>query len=251
MEKQSLSSIKKAIVILELLSTAPYEYTVSSISKHTEINITTIYRIIAQLEDADMVVMNSETKKYRIGPNAYHIGSSYVYRNNYVRSLEEIVMEISEKIKESVGIAIIEQDRIISIIETEIHQPMKCNDVPGRYFPANKGNYGKCIMAFQEPEYIEKYLDTHTFEKTFPAVLTEKKELLEEYEKIRNLGYSESVDELAMEMVGTGIPLFDKNGKIWGCIAVAFFRESNWEQKMIDIRNVFFSYKKHLEQCLP
>jgi len=250
MERESLSSIKKAIVILELLSTPPYEYTVAVISKQTGINITTIYRIIAQLEEENLVAINAETKKYRIGSNAYHIGSSYIYRNNYMQSLEEIVHEISEKIKESVGIAIFDQGRIMSIIESEIHQPMKVNDIPGRYFPGNKGNYGKCIMAFQKPEYIEEYLNTHTFEKTFPAVLTTKEELLEEYAKIRERGYSESVDELAMEVVGVGVPLFDKNGQIWGCIAVGFFREAGWEQKMAEIRDVFFQYKRRLEQCL-
>ena len=69
MEKDSMSSIKKAIVILELLSTPPYEYTVAAISKQTGINITTIYRTIAQLEEERMVAINSETKKYRIGPH--------------------------------------------------------------------------------------------------------------------------------------------------------------------------------------
>lgn len=250
MEKDSMSSIKKAIVILELLSTPPYEYTVAAISKQTGINITTIYRTIAQLEEERMVAINSETKKYRIGPNAYHIGSAYIYRNNYMQSLEELVHEISGEIKESVGIAIFDQGSIVSIIESEIHQPMKVNDIPGRYFPGNKGNYGKCIMAFQSPEYIEEYLDTHTFEKTFPAVLTTKEELLAEYAKIRERGYSVSVDELAMEVVGIGVPLFGKNGHIWGCIAVGFFREAGWEQKMADIKDVFFAYKRRLEQCI-
>lgn len=251
MEDKKINSLKKAISILQLLSEPPYEYTVLNISKKTGINITTIYRIIAQLEEEGMVVIDKETKKYRIGPHAYHIGSSYVYRKNYMRSLEELVCEISDTIKESVGIAIHDNGRIISIIESEVYQPMKVNDVPGRYFSPNFGNYGKCIMAFQPDEYIEEYLNTHTFEKMCPGTLTEKEELWKEYKKIRAQGYSESIDEIAIELIGTGIPLFDKDGKIWGCIAVAFFKEQDWKQKIVNIRNVLFSYKNRLEKCLP
>lgn len=251
MEKQNLSSIKKAILILEQLAEDPYEYTAQSLAQETGINITTIYRVIYQLEEENMVVMDRETRKYKVGPNAYHIGATYVYNNNCMKQIEYILMKLSEKTGESVGLAIQEQDKIISAIEIVGHSPMKIYDVPGRIYSPNKGNYGKCIMAFQSQEYIEAYLDTHTFEKTFPAVLTGKDELLAEYSKIRSQGYSESVDEQGMDVIGTGIPLFNHSGKIWGCIAIAFFREDGWEQKLKEVRKAAFSYKEVIEQYLP
>ena len=85
MEKQNLSSLKKAILVLETLAKEPYEYTAQALSAETGINITTIYRTIYQLEEEDMVVMDRDTKKYKIGPNAYHIGAAYVYNNNYMK----------------------------------------------------------------------------------------------------------------------------------------------------------------------
>ena len=251
MERQNLSSIKKAINILEKLAEPPYEYTVQSLAQVTGMNITTIYRVIYQLEEEDMVVMDRDSKKYKIGPNAYHIGATYVYNNNYMKKIEELLMEISEKVRESVGMAIWDRNKIISVIEIDTHQPVKMYDVPGRIYSPNKGNYGKCIMAFQDPEFIEEYLDTHTFEKTFSNVLTEKEELLAEYAKIREKGYSETIDEQAIGDLGTGIPLFDHSGKIWGCVAIAFFPTEGWKQKLEDVRKVAFSYKSRIEQYLP
>lgn len=251
MEKQNRSSIQKAIAILETLGSEPYAFTAQALAGLTGINITTVYRILYQLEEDDMVVLEQESKKYKIGPNMYHIGSTYLYNSNYKNKLEEILSQISEEVKESVGLAVKDRDKIMSIIEIEVHQPMKMNDVPGRYFQGNKGNYGKCIMAFQEPEYIERYLNTHTFEKTYPATLTEKEELLEEYALIREQGYSESIDELGIDILGTGIPLFDMKGNIRGCAAIAFFREDGWEKKLESLRNTLFAYQKAIEQYLP
>ena len=220
-------------------------------AEKTGMNITTVYRIIYQLEEADFVEINQETKKYHIGSNAYHTGSTYIYRNNYLSKIQDILMEISDVTKESIGMAIRDRDKIVSVVEIEVHQPMKMNDAPGRYFQPNKGNYGKCIMAFRNREYIENYLDTHCFEKTFPATLTQKDELLAEYETIRRQGYSESVDELGIDILGTGIPIFDKKGDIWGCVAIAFFREDGWEKKLQELRKVLFSYQKSIEQYVP
>lgn len=251
MEKQTISSIQKAITILELLGSEPYEYTAQVISKQTDINITTVYRILYQLEESDMVAMDRESKKYKIGPNMYHIGSTYLYNKNYKIMLEEILSEIADKTKESVGMAIKDGDKIISVIEIEVHQPMKMNDVPGKYFQPNKGNYGKCLMAFQDRDYIEHYLDTHTFEKSCPATLTQKEELLSEYEKIRKQGYSESIDEIGIDVIGVGIPLFNKAGQVHACVAIAFFREDGWENKLKNLRELLLSYQKTLEQYLP
>ena len=81
--------------------------------------------------------------------------------------------------------------------------------------------------------------------------MTKKDELLAEYEKIRVQGYSEESDEQGIGYIGTGVPLFDHSGKIWGCVAVAFFREDGWEKKMKYVREVVFSYKSKIEQYLP
>ena len=251
METQKKSSIEKAIIIMELMGREPYEYTAQQISENTGFNIATVYRIIYQLEEYHFVDLDENSKCYRVGPSMYQIGAKYLYNNTYMDKLQNILDEISEICKESVGLAVLDGDKIISVIEIEVHQPMKMNDVPGKYFQPNKGNYGKCITAFRDESDVERYLDAHTFEKTYPATLTEKDELLAEYKKIRKQGYSESVDELGIDILGTGIPLFNKDNRIWGCVSIAFFREDGWEEKLSAMRKLLFVYKDKIEQYLP
>ena len=251
MEKDTLSSIEKAVIILEALGTDPYEYKVQALAHKTGFNRSTVYRILRTLEERHLVVFDSDGDKYKIGPGMYHIGSTYLYNNNYKNKIQDILSEIADKTKESVGMAVKDGDKIISIFEIEVHQPMKLNDVPGKYFPVNKGNYGKCIMAYQDPAYIEKFLEGQEFEKTCPKTLTTKEELLREYEKIRRQGYCESIDELGIDIIGAGAPLFDKSGSIKACVAVAFFRQDGWEEKLACIRKTLLDYQKELEKYLP
>lgn len=251
MENQSLTSIEKALLILRALGEEPFEYKSQDLAKKLGLNRSTTYRILKTLEQYHMVLFDEASERFKTGPELYHIGVSYLYHNNYHTKLQDILVEISELTKESVGMAVKEGDRIISIFEIEINQPMKLNDVPGKYFPINKGNYGKCIMAFQEPEYIESCLKEAPFEKTCPKTLTTRQELLAEYAQIRKQGYSLSIDELGIDIIGAGVPLFGSDHKIKACAAVAFFRTDNWEEKLKEITEILFRYQQQLERYLP
>ena len=251
MEKQSLSSVEKALIILEQLGKPPYAYTVAELSRETGLNRTSIYRMLSSLEEHDAIMLDNSIRKYKIGSNMYHLGMTYLNNFNYKARMQDLLSEISSITNESVGIAAMDGEKIICLFESEVSLPMKYNDIPGRYYSVNRGAYGKCIMAFQAPAYIEHYLDTHTFDKALPNILTTKEELLNEYEKIRQQGYAVAIDELGVGVIGVGIPLFDRYGKVKASCGGAFFREDGWKEKLDNLLEVLLRYQKELENNLP
>jgi DNA-binding IclR family transcriptional regulator len=250
MEENNLSSIEKAILILEQLSKQPYSHKIIELSKALSLNRSSVYRILKTLERYDLVSVDNQAG-FRIGPGMFHIGSSYLHKNTYLNKINDILVEISEKTKESVGMAMKDADKIISVFEVEVHQPMKLNDLPGRYFPPNKGCYGKCITAYRPSDEINRLLDKSKFEKTLPNTLTTKEELLAEYAKIRQQGYCTSIDEQGIDILAVGIPVFDSRGAIAACVAVAFFRRDGWEKALEEARDLLLSYKDRLNRLIP
>lgn len=251
MQEQTLSSIEKSVLILEQLGTPPYQFKAAELARLLGFNRSSTYRILQVLKRYDMVALQPGTDAYKIGPAMYHIGTSYLNNQDYLSSLRDVLVEISEETKESVGMAVPDGDKIISVYEVEVHQPMKLNDLPGRYFPPNKGCYGKIITAYQSPGHIEKVLAQGPFEKTLPNTLTTREELLAEYETIRRQGYATSIDEQGIDILAVGIPIFYRNGRIAACVAVAFLRSDGWEARLDSIRERLLSYKEKLEHFLP
>ncbi len=105
-EKESLTSIDKALIILETLGSDPYEYKVQALAQKTGFNRSTVYRMLRTLESHHLVVYESETDRYKIGPGMYHIGATYLYNHNYSNKIQDILSEISDITKESVGMAV-------------------------------------------------------------------------------------------------------------------------------------------------
>jgi len=248
---EKAGSIEKALIILEVLASEPYAFSVADIVRRTGFNRTTVYRTLQILLARDYIRHDREQDKYHIAHATYHAGMIYLHGKGYQDSVMELLIEISEKTKESVGMAVREGDKVMSLLEVEIHQPMKLNDFPGKYFPPNKGCYGKCITAYRSAEDIDRILDGQSFEKTCYNTLTTKKELTEEYAKIRSQGYVTSIDEIYLDSVGAGVPIFDRRGQVTSTVAIAFFRDEDWRKKLEQCIALLRAYQDRIQQCMP
>ncbi|KUK73939.1 MAG: Transcriptional regulator KdgR, KDG operon repressor [Clostridiales bacterium 38_11] len=217
-----LTAIGKTIEILKAFAKEPYSFSAQELSHILNINRTTVHRILNELEQEMLVVQNNLDKKYTIGPSMYHIGSKYLYRNNNFLEIRTIVDNIAVETKQNIGYTVIENDKIINLYESEIAMSVRITYQYGSYFPINRGAYGKTIMAFYKPkEKLEEIVRSSRLEGTTPNSITNPEELLMEYKKIREQGYTISDEENLLGALGIGVPIFNTDGNIHGCIALA------------------------------
>ena len=232
MENDKQTTIDKVIKILRILSQPPFEYKIAQLSAESDINRSTVHRILNKLLEDKWVMQDTETKKFKVGPMTYHVGSVYASHSNNGSKILEVLDKISRLTEESVGYAVREGDMVISLYEAELHQPMKMNYKPGTFYPINMGSYGKCLMAYYDQEKVEKLLDSQKFEKIGPNTLIEKEEILEEYKKIRENGFVLSDEEKGPHISGVGVPIFNKKGEVDSCIAMSFIKGEDYEKKV-------------------
>jgi DNA-binding IclR family transcriptional regulator len=250
-EKDKLSPIEKALLLLETMSNHPDELKVAELSELTGINRTTVHRILKELLAKDWVIQNYKTGKYIIGPMAFHVGMAYTNNNNIESKILEVLDDLSSHGKESVGYAVRVGDKVISLYETEVHQPYKMNYHPGQFYPMNRGSYGKCLYAYYDQERVKELLAEQTFEKYGPNTLTDPEEILQEYAKIREQGYAISDEEVAPYVVGASVPVFNQSGEVKGCIACAFIKGEDADEKLKYFIEMFKKGAEELSRYLP
>jgi DNA-binding IclR family transcriptional regulator len=122
---------------------------------------------------------------------------------------------------------------------------------PGQFYPMNRGGYGKCLYAYYDQERVKQLLAEQKFEKYGPNTLTEPEEILREYEKIRSQGYVISDEEVAPLVIGVGVPVFDQRGEVKGCLACAFLKDSDKEEKIERFIKLFNQGAEGLTRYLP
>ncbi|MDO9085234.1 MAG: IclR family transcriptional regulator [Anaerolineaceae bacterium] len=245
-----ISSLEKGLYLLTIFARAPYKFTISQLEQISDFNRTTIYRILTTLVQTGMLIKDAQSKIYKMGPMSYHLGNIYLSNANYKDSILNILEKISKESAESVGIADRVGNKVVSLFEVETYQIVKINDQPGTYYPMNRGCYGKCLMAYHDPVVVEKLLDDTTFEKVAPNALTDKESILKEYARIREQGYVESVDEVASYICGVGVPLRNRDNRVESVVAISFFRQDNYLEKLERMKAILFKYQPELEKFI-
>ncbi|KUO74363.1 MAG: KdgR family transcriptional regulator [Clostridia bacterium BRH_c25] len=234
MLESNCTVLKKILSIIRYLAEKPYSFTAIEVSRDLGINRSTVHRILAELIEERMVIQNYTTKKYSLGPMAYHIGASYTDNKDYLVQIKYLVEDVAQQTKQSVGFAIMEQGTIINIYEVESFQPIKIGYRQGEFYPINCGVYGKCITAFHEPyEELEKIVYSTKLVKKTPNTIIDPERLMAEYREIRKQGYAISDEEGLLGAIGVGAPVRDYSGKVIGCLGVALVKngltESDFE----------------------
>jgi len=245
-----MSSLEKGLYLLTIFSRVPYKFTISQLEQISNFNRTTIYRILTTLVQTGMLIKDEQSKIYKMGPMSYHLGNIYLSNANYKDSILNILEEISKESAESVGIAHRVGNKVVSLFEVETYQIIKINDQPGTFYPMNRGCYGKCLMAYHDPMVVEKLLDVATFEKVAPNTLTDKESILKEYTRIREQGYVESVDEVASYICAVGLPLRNPDNRVENVVAISFFRQDDYLEKLERMKAILYKYQPELEKFI-
>jgi succinyl-diaminopimelate desuccinylase len=245
-----MTSFEKGLTILDVFQEPPHRFLLNAIVEKTAMNRTTVYRNLCTLEARGFITKDEKTKTYRLGPTTFMFGNLYLSSGSYEERVYNVLEEIAAKTKESVGLARRDGDKVVSIYSVETHQSIKMNDRPGTFYPMNKGSYGKCLMAFHEKPITAEKLRGMKFEKTTPNTLTTPEEILAEYKKIREQGYVISIDENLSYVIGVGIPIRGQEKKYNNVVAVSFFRQDNYLEKIEEIKQVLFDYRPMLEEII-
>jgi len=234
MKEHIMNSTEKVIALLKKLGSKPYEHSLTELSEAAECGKSGTYKILLALVKEGMVFQKSN-KKYCLGSAIYHLGK--MYDENIVTwdICKPYMEELRDITGETVSLGIRENG-----VATIVHRVMSKEEIRleghvGKKLPVYTTAIGKLLAAYDNPGNIKKKLEAETMVKKTPNTITEMDELLREYEKIREQGYSISDEESTVGVVGIGAPLRDAQGKVWGCLCVGSpkFRVDNKKRKLI------------------
>jgi len=229
---KKLSSIEKILLILKKLSEEPFEFTAKEISKSLAIPRPTIHRMLNTLEKQNFVKKNGNSSKYSIGYCSYEVGMTYVNRINVYTEIKDIIDEVAKITRQQVGYTVLENQEVISIYESQFFHMINIKYDPGKVYNINCGVYGKVLMAYSKSiKELEELVYKLELKPVTPRAFTDPDKLLEEYKKIRRLGYSESDGEYLPGTIGIGAPSFRSDGTVHGCVGLAGIKSEDFLNK--------------------
>lgn len=217
-----MSSVSKALQILNMMAEPPYEFGVTEISERVGIVKSGSYKLLKDLVDAGFVVKNPKSHLYRLGAGVFRLGAVYSDVKGVADVGRNVMQAIVNATNQSVLIGLLEGDYVFLAYKLDAPGSFMYRGRVGRRFPFYAGALGKILGAYLEPEFV---LEAIKREGPFPEAATkipEDEVLLKQYEEIRKAGYVLSMEENIAGAFGLSVPIMDyKDNMNTACLCVA------------------------------
>lgn len=215
-----IQSVDRALKILEFLKDNPKGYGVTEIATHLQIAKSSAHRLLATLVEHNYVQQTENSD--------YVLGLKFIEMNNYVVSNLDIlsiahplIEKLCHEIDEIVHLVQLRNFEVVYIDKVENNQSIRIYSQIGRTAPLYCTGVGKVILAFQEPEYVERYLTIQKEFKQFtPYTVKNREQLMEKLKQIRKNGYGYDDQEHEMDIRCVAAPIFNYQNQVQFAISV-------------------------------
>lgn len=221
MEKSvaAVQSVDRALTVLEIvgkLGTAG----VTEIAGELGVHKSTVSRLIAVLESRGFVEQLSERGKYRLGFAIVRLAGSTSARMDLAKESQAICDRLATQCGETTNLAILDDDRIINVVEAHGPAEITLRSWVGQNCPAHATSSGKVLLADLPPDEVDDLVDVPLTTFT-PHTIADLATLRAELAGVREAGWASVREELEIGLNAVAAPVRDSTGKVVAALSVS------------------------------
>ncbi|SJZ75310.1 IclR family transcriptional regulator [Selenihalanaerobacter shriftii] len=220
-KKKVVQSVDRALIILEALADEGRPMTLSNLAEKTELNISTVHRILNTLALRDFIEQNQDSGKYYLGLKAFEIGNAAKKNINLINITKPYLKELVDKCNETTNLAILDEGEVVYVDQAASTNIVKMFAQIGSRGPAYCTGTGKALLAYEDPEKWPELFEQMEFKKLTTKTKVDPKRLEEELRKIRKQGYALDMGEMEEGVRCVAAPIKNHDGEVVAAISIS------------------------------
>lgn len=214
----SIQVLDRAVRILDVVSQNDGA-TLSVIAGAVKLPLSTVSRILDALGYHALIERDERGRTYRLGRRLLALSAAVPQQASDLVFLARGILErLSAASGEDGGLSRLHGTHAVIVDRVDGPNPLKIIDVLGKPQPLYCGAFRKVLLAYQDSEWIERYLASLKLVRFTPKTLRSKPAIREELDRIRRQGYATSLGEVLPDAAGVAAPIFGVRGDLQGSI---------------------------------
>jgi DNA-binding IclR family transcriptional regulator len=181
----------------------------------------TVYRLLANLQQLELVEPGSRRGTYRLGLKLFRLGSSVVARLDERRAALPVMERIHEATEETVYLCIRRGYEAVCIERIDGRWVQSMALQLGGSLPLHVGAAPLALLAYEPRELWEEYLAQGALASLTPNTLAKRSSLVRALEQVRETGCALSDEDVVLGMAAVGAPIFDHGGSIRAALSMS------------------------------
>lgn len=236
--KPRVQSALRAVSILLAVSESPNGLKVKDITDKLGLSRQVTYHLIHTLHGTGIIRKN-ENNRYVLGLAAVAIAEGFQRQLAPPEHLARRVRSIVAATEEAAYASGWVDGEIVALFTARGQSPVGAAQIPQGYSGhAHARAAGKLLLAMMEPSQCEAYLDAHPRESRTSKTIIDREELLNEFQRIRERGYSTDDEEFHEGIRCLAVPIEGLGGRYVLGISVPCARfEQNFNHYLSVLKN--------------
>lgn len=223
MAQEQVSSILRALRILECFINNEKEWTLKALVEDLDMPQTTIFRQVSTLTDRGYLVQDPVRKSYHVGPRLLHLAGAVLNQSDLRTIARPELERLGTLVRETVNLSTMLDHDIFYLDKEETHRSVVCNTRIGSRAPAYATSSGKIMLAFSDSAVVDRFLEwmkNHARPLTHNTI-TDPEALRLQLITARLKGYAVDNEEIEEGLVCIGAPILDINRQPLAAVSVS------------------------------
>ena len=243
-----LSSVKKALQVLQTFSDDRTELGVTQISELVRSHKSSVSRILMTLSAEGFVEKNPLTHKYRLGMKLVELGNRALSRFDLKDHAGPFLEELARKTSEIIHLSILDKNEIVYVDKKGEGQVLTIATKIGGRNPAYACAMGKVLLSGLSPEALVEVLPLSPLVRFTPTTIAEIPKLRKELEKIRKQGFAVDNEESFPGIRCVAAPIKDRRGHMIAAISATVPAMRMGRERIKEIKGLVLETARRLSE---
>ncbi len=220
--RNTSQSARRTLSILDYLSThaGSQGLSLAELAHGMTMNKSTLLRLLATLQDFDLVEKDQKDETYRLGLKTLQLAEACLSSMYLRKIVSPFLIEAMEATRETAHLVVYDSGDVVYIDKIDSPNMIRVVSSVGMHMPAHSTAVGKALLAYLPPSAFEEVLAKGLHSRT-SNTLTDAQALQHELAKIRSQGYAFDDEENEPEVRCIAAPLFDYSSHSVAAISIS------------------------------
>lgn len=212
-------AVLRALALLKTFSDEQPEMSLVELARVVKLNKTTAYRLLTALESEGMIIRNSRTETYRLGPEAIALGGRAIRANALLRVSRPELETLAEQTRETTTLEVLSEGQVLTLDEIPGSHLMGVAQNVGSRWPLHATSTGKVLLAHL-PDVERQVILPGPWPSLTTKTITRPELLARELKHVHEQGYAIADEELEVGFIAIGAPVHNHHGEVIAAISL-------------------------------
>ena len=213
------SPLGRYVRVLESVAAVRTGLTLTEIAQELGLQAGTVHRLVRSLADLGLLRARSGSKRYVPGPRLHNLLHLTLDRAGYTALAQSVLDRLVGKFGETAHLARLNGDSAESVLMKQPVGSERAFVQPGRCLPLHAAASGKAILAFQDEDFLTRYLARPRVRYTEKTKIGEA-EIRRELMQVREDGMALCDNELDAGVLSYGHPVRGGDGCVLYAVGI-------------------------------